>query len=54
MHRTIDDYDSMTKREMIKSKQEKAQMRVQKFKTDYTEMRNQFEKLRAEVNAEVS
>lgn len=26
MHRTIDDYDSMTKREIIKAKQEKAQM----------------------------
>ena len=26
--RTIDDYDSMTKREMIKAKQEKAQMCV--------------------------
>lgn len=28
MQRTIDDYDSMTKREMIKAKQEKAQMYV--------------------------
>ena len=26
MQRTIDDYDSMAKREMIKAKQEKAQM----------------------------
>ncbi|KAJ3801056.1 golgi SNAP receptor complex member bos1 [Lentinula aff. detonsa] len=52
MHRTIDDYDSMAKREMIKAKQEKAHMRVQKFRTDYTEMRNQFERLKAEVNAE--
>lgn len=26
MQRTIDDYDSMTKREIIKAKQEKAQM----------------------------
>ena len=26
MQRTIDDYDSMAKREMIKTKQEKAQM----------------------------
>ena len=26
MHRTIDDYDSMAKREIIKAKQEKAQM----------------------------
>lgn len=28
MHRTVDDYDSMTKREIIKAKQEKAQMLV--------------------------
>lgn len=53
MHRTIDDYDSMAKREMIKAKQEKAQMRVQKFRTDYAELRNQFERIKAEVNAEV-
>jgi Golgi SNAP receptor complex protein 2 len=26
MHRTVDDYDSMAKREIIKTKQEKAQM----------------------------
>jgi hypothetical protein len=28
MHRTIDDYDAMAKREIIKAKQEKAQMYV--------------------------
>jgi hypothetical protein len=28
MHRTVDDYDSMAKREIIKAKQEKAQMCV--------------------------
>ncbi|PPR06527.1 hypothetical protein CVT24_001421 [Panaeolus cyanescens] len=49
MHRTIDDYDSMAKREIIKAKQEKAQMRVQKFRADYAEIRSQFEKLKAEV-----
>ncbi|KIM40195.1 hypothetical protein M413DRAFT_446356 [Hebeloma cylindrosporum] len=48
MQRTIDDYDSMTKREMIKAKQEKAQMRVQKFRTDYAELRSQFDKLKGE------
>jgi golgi SNAP receptor complex member 2 len=52
MHRTIDDYDSMAKREIIKAKQEKAQMRVQKFRTDYVEFRNQFETLKAQVSAE--
>ncbi|KAF9024865.1 V-snare-domain-containing protein [Hymenopellis radicata] len=44
MHRTIDDYDSMAKREMIKAKQEKGQLRVQKFRADYSEMRIQFDK----------
>jgi len=51
MHRTIDDYDSMTKREIIKAKQEKAQMRVQKFRTDYTELRAQFDRLKSESDA---
>ncbi|RDB25050.1 Protein transport protein bos1 [Hypsizygus marmoreus] len=52
MHRTIDDYDSMAKREIIKAKQEKAQMRVQKFRTDYAEFRSQFEELKADAAAE--
>jgi Golgi SNAP receptor complex protein 2 len=73
MQRTIDDYDSMTKREMIKAKQEKAQMyvhtvfpvqgsvlissanrRVQKFRTDYAELRGQFDKLKGENASAVS
>ncbi|KAF8070549.1 golgi SNAP receptor complex member bos1 [Lyophyllum atratum] len=52
MHRTIDDYDSMAKREIIKAKQEKAQMRVQKFRTDYAELRNQFETSKSQAAAE--
>jgi len=52
MNRTIDDYDSMAKREIIKAKQEKAQMRVQKFRTDYTELRNQFEQLKTQAAVE--
>lgn len=52
MSRTIDDYDTMAKREIIKSKQEKAQMRVQKFKSDYSELRSQFERLRTESAAQ--
>ncbi|KAI0351053.1 V-snare-domain-containing protein [Trametes cingulata] len=51
MHRTIEDYDSMAKREIIKAKQEKAMMRVQKFRTDYTELRTQFERLKSEHEA---
>ena len=73
MQRTIDDYDSVTKREMIKAKQEKAQMyvhtsfpvqgsvlissanrRVQKFRTDYAELRSQFDKLKGENASAVS
>jgi len=51
MHRTIDDYDAMAKREIIKAKQEKAQMRVQKFRSDYTEFRAQFDRLKNEAAA---
>ncbi|KIO31276.1 hypothetical protein M407DRAFT_241829 [Tulasnella calospora MUT 4182] len=43
LNRTIDDYDSMAKREMIKAKQEKAYTRIQKFRSDYSELRSQFE-----------
>ncbi|EKM54141.1 uncharacterized protein PHACADRAFT_145798 [Phanerochaete carnosa HHB-10118-sp] len=48
MARTVDDYDSMAKREMIKAKQEKAMMRVQKFRSDYTDLRAQFEVIKTE------
>ncbi|KAH9832328.1 V-snare-domain-containing protein [Rhodofomes roseus] len=51
MHRTVDDYDSMAKREIIKAKQEKAMMRVQRFRTDYAEFRGQFEKFKVEQEA---
>ncbi|KAF9529426.1 golgi SNAP receptor complex member bos1 [Crepidotus variabilis] len=51
MSRTIDDYDSMAKREMIKAKQEKAQIRVQKFRQDYAELRTQFDRLKGESAA---
>ncbi|KAI0697730.1 V-snare-domain-containing protein [Cerioporus squamosus] len=51
MHRTIEDYDSMAKREIIKAKQEKAMMRVQKFRSDYSDLRAQFERLKAEHEA---
>ncbi|KAF5317219.1 hypothetical protein D9611_003989 [Ephemerocybe angulata] len=51
MNRTIEDYDTMAKREMIKAKQEKAQMRVSKFRGDYLELRNQFQKFKDEAAA---
>ncbi|KAF8590973.1 V-snare-domain-containing protein [Ramaria rubella] len=52
LHRTVDDYDSMAKREMIKAKQEKALMRVQKFRTDYQSFKSQFERLKTQANNE--
>ncbi|KZT04577.1 V-snare-domain-containing protein [Laetiporus sulphureus 93-53] len=51
MHRTVDDYDSMAKREIIKAKQEKAMMRVQKFRADYAELKGQFERIKGESEA---
>ncbi|PVF96771.1 V-snare-domain-containing protein [Serendipita vermifera] len=49
LSRTIDDYDSMAKREMIKAKQEKAFMRVQKFRSDYTELKSQLDSAKRQV-----
>ncbi|KAI0061936.1 V-snare-domain-containing protein [Artomyces pyxidatus] len=51
MSRTIDDYDSMARREMIKAKQEKATSRVQKFRSDYADFRKEFERIKAEQTA---
>ncbi|EGO00002.1 hypothetical protein SERLA73DRAFT_180358 [Serpula lacrymans var. lacrymans S7.3] len=51
MQRTVDDYDSMAKREIIKAKQEKAQMRVHKFRSDYSDLKSQFERVKAEKAA---
>ncbi|KAF9227265.1 V-snare-domain-containing protein [Gyrodon lividus] len=48
MHRTIEDYDSMTKREIIKAKQEKGQMRIQRFRADHADLKSQFERIKNE------
>jgi len=48
MQRTIEDYDAMIKREIIKAKQEKGQMRVQKFRADYADLKSQFERTKNE------
>jgi len=72
MSRTIQDFEAVAKREMIKAKQEKAQMyvvhwplqknpksqtilvrRVQKFRSDYIELRSLFEKLKTEAFEQV-
>jgi Golgi SNAP receptor complex protein 2 len=50
LNRTVDDYDSMAKKEMIKAKQEKAFMRVQKFRADYNDLRAQFERAKVDAN----
>ncbi|KAI0363133.1 V-snare-domain-containing protein, partial [Pilatotrama ljubarskyi] len=51
MHWTVEDYDSMAKREIIKAKQEKAMMRIQKFRADYADLRAQFEQIKSEREA---
>lgn len=43
LQRTIDDYDAMAKREIITVKQEKAVVRVVKFREDLSELRKRFE-----------
>jgi len=49
LSRTVDDYDSMAKREMIAAKQEKAYSRVHKFRQDHAELRTQFDTLKKEA-----
>ncbi|QRV94285.1 metallo-beta-lactamase superfamily protein [Ceratobasidium sp. AG-Ba] len=48
-NRTIDDYESMAKKEVVKTKQEKALMRVSKFRTDATELRLEFDRVKEHV-----
>jgi len=49
LSRTVDDYDSMAKREMIATKQEKAVSRVQKFRHEHADLRSQFDTLKKEA-----
>ncbi|KAH0548185.1 hypothetical protein GP486_008097 [Trichoglossum hirsutum] len=48
LSRTIDDYDSMAKRELVPAKQEKAFERVKTFRTELLEFRQQLERLKGE------
>ncbi|CAE6420597.1 unnamed protein product [Rhizoctonia solani] len=48
-NRTIDDYETMAKKEIIKAKQEKAFMRVSKFRSDSTELRAEFDRVKNQV-----
>jgi len=50
LNRTLDDYDSMARREIIKLKQEKAYMRISKFRTDYTELKGQFDQAKLQAS----
>ncbi|KAF3908368.1 Membrin-11 [Arthrobotrys entomopaga] len=50
-NRTIDDYDSMAKRELIPAKQEKAKERVRNFRQQYSELKDQFDKFKSQVEA---
>ncbi|KAJ1304837.1 hypothetical protein OPQ81_005971 [Rhizoctonia solani] len=45
-NRTIDDYETMAKKEIVKTKQEKAFMRVSKFRSDATELRTEFDRVK--------
>ncbi|KZO93108.1 golgi SNAP receptor complex member bos1 [Calocera viscosa TUFC12733] len=49
LSRTMDDYDSMAKREMIAAKQEKAYSRVHKFRQEHADLRSQFDTLKKET-----
>ncbi|KAG0632947.1 hypothetical protein HOY80DRAFT_1019185 [Tuber brumale] len=48
LSRTIDDYDSMARREIVPAKQEKAFQRVKNFRKEISEYRQQFVKLKGE------
>lgn len=48
LSRTIDDYSALSKKELIPEKQEKAFERVKNFRTELTDYRAQFERLRKE------
>ncbi|KAI5844972.1 hypothetical protein DFP73DRAFT_526448 [Morchella snyderi] len=46
--RTIDDYDSMARREIVPAKQEKAFQRVKNFRKEMSEFRQQFDQLKSD------
>ncbi|GAA5830893.1 hypothetical protein JCM5353_002639 [Sporobolomyces roseus] len=46
--RTIEDYDSMARREIVEVKKEKAVSRVARFKEDYISLRKQYERIKKE------
>lgn len=50
----MDDYSSLSKKELIPEKQEKAFERVKKFRAELSEYREQFDRLRKEREEAVS
>jgi len=54
LNRTADNLDTMAKRESGQVKQEKAHMRVQKFRGDYAEFKAQFDQMKAQAANEVA
>ncbi|KAL7417793.1 hypothetical protein BDY24DRAFT_335117 [Mrakia frigida] len=53
LSRTIEDYDSLARKEMISAKQEKALARVVRFRDDFKRIRDRFASLKKEKAAEV-
>lgn len=48
LNRTVDDYSALSKKELIKEKQEKAFERVKNFRNELADYRTQFDRLRKE------
>ncbi|KAJ5722738.1 hypothetical protein N7488_000773 [Penicillium malachiteum] len=54
LSRTVDDYSALSKKELIPEKQQKAFDRVKNFRSELTDYRAQFERLRKEREEAVS
>ncbi|KAK9898389.1 V-snare-domain-containing protein [Cystobasidium minutum MCA 4210] len=46
LQRTVEDYESMAKRELVEANKAKAQTRVDRIKNDYKELRSQYDSLK--------
>ncbi|KAH9824731.1 hypothetical protein DFH28DRAFT_1077280 [Melampsora americana] len=46
LQRTIDDYESMNKGEVVEAKKQKASMRIEKFREDCVGLRKQFDRIK--------
>ena len=52
--RTVDDYNKLAKQEIVPEKQTKSLERVKTFKTELSDYRDRFERLRRETEDRVS